>query len=33
MQDLIRYLKGIVEPTIKDFEQNPTSVRHAFLVV
>ena len=26
-----RYLDEIVEPTIKDFENNPTSVRHAFL--
>jgi hypothetical protein len=31
VQDLIRYLKDIVEPTIKDFEKNPSSVRHAFL--
>ena len=31
MEDLVRYLKEIVEPTIKDFEKNPTSVRHAFL--
>ncbi len=31
MQDLLRYLKDIVEPTIKDFEHNPTSERHAFL--
>jgi hypothetical protein len=31
MEDLERYLDDIVEPTIKDFEQNPTSVRHAFL--
>jgi hypothetical protein len=26
-----RYFKQIVEPTIADFEANPTSVRHAFL--
>ena len=31
MEDMLRYLDKIVEPTIKDFEQNPTSVRHAFL--
>jgi hypothetical protein len=31
MEDLVRYLDEIVEPTIADFEQNPTSVRHAFL--
>jgi hypothetical protein len=31
MEDLVRYLSEIVEPTIADFEQNPTSVRHAFL--
>jgi hypothetical protein len=31
VEDLIRYLEEIVEPTIADFERNPTSVRHAFL--
>jgi hypothetical protein len=31
MEDLERYLDEIVEPTIKDFQANPTSVRHAFL--
>jgi hypothetical protein len=31
MEDLERYLKDIVEPTIKDFKDNPASVRHAFL--
>ncbi len=31
MEDLARYLGDIVEPTVKDFENNPTSVRHAFL--
>jgi hypothetical protein len=31
MSDLAQYLEEIVEPTIKDFEQNPTSRRHAFL--
>jgi hypothetical protein len=31
MDDLERYLDQIVEPTIKDFEERPTSVRHAFL--
>jgi hypothetical protein len=25
------YMREIVEPTIKDFEESPTSVRHAFL--
>src|ERR1700730_14628059 len=29
--DAARYIAEIVEPTIKDFETNPTSVRHAFL--
>jgi hypothetical protein len=29
--DLNRYMTEIVEPTISDFEANPTSVRHAFL--
>lgn len=31
MEDLERYLDDVVDPTISDFEQNPTSVRHAFL--
>ena len=31
MEDLRRYLKDIVEPTVRDFEDQPTSVRHAFL--
>jgi hypothetical protein len=31
MEDLESYLDAIAEPTIKDFEDNPTSVRHAFL--
>ncbi len=31
MEDLERYLEDIVDPTIKDFEDHPTSVRHAFL--
>jgi hypothetical protein len=31
MSDLAQYLDEIVQPTIKDFEQNPTSRRHAFL--
>jgi hypothetical protein len=31
MEHLVRYLDEIVEPTIKDFEEHPTSVRHAFL--
>ncbi len=31
MEDLARYLEEIVDPTIEDFEQHPTSVRHAFL--
>jgi hypothetical protein len=31
MEDLLRYLDDIVEPTITDFESHPTSVRHAFL--
>jgi hypothetical protein len=31
MEDLERYLEKIVEPTVKDFEEHPTSVRHAFL--
>src|SRR5260370_404335 len=31
MEDLRRYLKEIIEPTVHDLEQNPTSIRHAFL--
>ena len=31
MDDMLRYLDQMVEPTIVDFEQNPTSMRHAFL--
>lgn len=31
MEDVERYLNEVVDPTIADFEQNPTSVRHAFL--
>jgi hypothetical protein len=31
MEDLERYLKDIVEPTVEDFVERPTSVRHAFL--
>lgn len=31
MNDLIRYLKQIVEPTVDEFKKNPASVRHAFL--
>jgi hypothetical protein len=31
MENLIKYLDGIVEPTIDDFRSNPASVRHAFL--
>jgi hypothetical protein len=31
VDDMIRYLDAIVEPTIQDFEDHPTSVRHAFL--
>jgi hypothetical protein len=30
MQDLARYLEEVVDPTVKDFEANPASVRHAF---
>jgi hypothetical protein len=29
--EIDRYFAQIVDPTIKDFEANPTSVRHAFL--
>jgi hypothetical protein len=31
MIDLERYIEEIVNPTIADFERNPTSRRHAFL--
>jgi hypothetical protein len=31
MEDFARYIKQIVEPTVRDLENNPTSVRHAFL--
>jgi hypothetical protein len=31
MEDLERYLKEMVQPTVDDFEANPTSRRHAFL--
>jgi hypothetical protein len=31
MEDLVRYLNEIVEPTVKDLEGEPTSVRKAFL--
>jgi hypothetical protein len=31
MSDLAQYLEEIVEPTVKDFEANPTSRRYAFL--
>jgi hypothetical protein len=31
MEDMLRYLDEMVEPTIKDFEEHPTSVRHGFL--
>jgi len=31
MNNAKEYLDEIVEPTIKDFENNPTSIRHAFL--
>jgi hypothetical protein len=31
MTDLAQYLEEIVEPAVKDFEQNPTSRRHGFL--
>ena len=29
--EIERYFEQIVDPTIADFEANPTSVRHAFL--
>jgi hypothetical protein len=31
MEDMLRYLDEMGEPTIKDFEEHPTSVRHGFL--
>jgi hypothetical protein len=31
MEDMVRYIEEFVEPTIEDFQKNPTSVRHAFL--
>jgi hypothetical protein len=31
MEDMLRYLDEIAEPTIRDFEEHPTSRRHAFL--
>jgi hypothetical protein len=31
MNDLMRYLKLIVEPTVDEFKKNPASVRHAYL--
>jgi len=31
MEDLVRYLKGVVEPTVEEFRKNPGSVRHGFL--
>ena len=31
MKDLEWYLGEIVDPTLKDFEDNPSSRRHAFL--
>jgi hypothetical protein len=31
MEDLVRYIEDIVEPTIREFEDHPTSVRHAFI--
>jgi hypothetical protein len=31
MEDLDRYLEEIVNPTVQDFVEHPTSVRHAFL--
>ncbi|HEV2187554.1 MAG TPA: hypothetical protein VGR70_10115 [Stellaceae bacterium] len=31
MEDLVQFLDEVVEPTIADFEANPTSRRHAFL--
>jgi len=31
MEDMLRYLDEIVEPTVRDFDEHPTSRRHAFL--
>ncbi len=31
MEDMLRYIDNIVEPTIEDLRKNKTSVRHAFL--
>jgi hypothetical protein len=31
MEDMVHYIEEFVEPTIDDFQKNPTSVRHAFL--
>lgn len=31
MNDLVRYLKQIVEPTVDEFKRNPTSIRQAYL--
>jgi hypothetical protein len=31
MEDLVRYLNEIVDPTVKDLEARPSSVRQAFL--
>jgi hypothetical protein len=31
MEDLERYVRDIVEPTLDDFREHPASVRHAFL--
>jgi hypothetical protein len=31
MEDMVRYLNDIVEPTVGDFRNDPSSVRHAFL--
>jgi hypothetical protein len=31
MEELTKYLDEIAEPTVAEFEKNPTSVRHAFL--
>jgi hypothetical protein len=31
VEDLDRYLDEIVEPIVKEFEENPSSVRHAFV--
>jgi hypothetical protein len=31
MNELTRYLKLIVQPTVEEFRRNPTSLRHAYL--